>query len=256
MTVNFDLISDLYLESLDGFSWENKATSRFCIIAGNISKDHDVLFEFLEELAKYYDAVFFIDGDHEHDDFNGDFFRSYASLKDNLHEINKVLFLHENIVILNGIALLATNGWTTFNFTNKNQVDETIEFLEARNNVPEEVSNNIFKMAVADQHYMFHSIESCQELEDVKKIVVISNSVPLPRLIMHDEKYNGTILGDIAGNNGITDCLAADTDQKVTSWLFGKYYGDLDFTFNNIRYVNNSFHTTDLKLYHPKIIKI
>ena len=207
MTLNFDLISDLYIDSVDDFTWEGKATSLFCIVAGNISNDHQVLFHFLEYLSQYYEAVFFIDGDLEHDRFDGDFDESYASLRDNIADIPDVFFLHENIVILPNVTFLATNGWTTFDFTSNNEINETMEFLEARNGVPMNVANDIFKLAVTDQHYMYNSIESCQDMPDVGDVIVITNSVPNPDFITHDEDYNGTLLGDVSGNSGLVSCL-------------------------------------------------
>lgn len=256
MTINFDVISDLYLESMEGFSWEGKATSLFCIIAGNISSNHDVLFDFLEYLSQYYEAVFYIDGDLEHDEFNGDFNRSYNSLRDNIDEIKKVVFLHENIVILNGAALLGTNGWTTFDFINESMLDTNIDFLDSRNMVPEHISGEIYRMAITDQHYMFNSVETAQTMADINNLIVVTNSVPKPEFLVHDKEYAGTILGDTAGNNGIVECLQHDTEGKVSTWIFGKYLGDLDYTINGVRYVNNPGKNKETSVYFPKIIKI
>ena len=35
--IGFDVISDLNLKRNDSFNWENKATSLYCILSGNIS---------------------------------------------------------------------------------------------------------------------------------------------------------------------------------------------------------------------------
>jgi len=255
MTINFDLISDLYLHSIDKFSWEGKATSLFCIVAGNISSDHDVLFEFLENISQYYEAVFFIDGDLEHYHYNGDFDKSYASIRENLFEMEKVFFLHENIVILPNVTLLATNGWTTFDFTSNRPVEEILDFMDDRGSVPLDISDKILKLAVTDQHYMLNSVEACQDMEDVTNVIVISNSVPKSEFIVHDDDYDGTILGDMAGNKGIVACLENDTKKKITTWLFGKYPGDVDYTVDGVRFVNNSGQSKDLSIYYPKIIK-
>lgn len=255
MKLNFDLISDLYLDTLEDFTWEGKATSLFCIVAGNISKDHAVLFGFLDYIAQFYEGVFFIDGDLEHDNFNGDFDSSYASLRDNLNDIEGVFFLHENIIILPGITLLATNGWTTFDFTSNNEITETMEFLEARENVPIDTANDIFKLAVTDQHYMYNSIESCQDMDEVTNLIVVTNSVPCPDFITHDDNYDGTLLGDVSGNSGLMDCLSNDPKKKVKTWIFGKYTGDIDYEINGVRFVNNPGLNKDLGIYYPKIIK-
>lgn len=255
MSINFDLISDLHLDTLDDFTWEGKATSLFCIVAGNISASHDVLFGFLETIEHYYEAVFFIDGDLEHEQFDGDFDKSYTSIRDTLEEMERVFFLHENIVILPNATLLATNGWTTFDFTSQHTVDETQDFLEQREGLPIDVSNNIFKLAITDQHYMYNSIESVQEMDEVKNLIVITNSVPCPEFIKHNFDYDGTVLGDTCGNGGIRACLENDLNKKVTTWLFGKYPDDIEYDVDGVRYVSNPGTNKDLDIYYPRIIK-
>lgn len=255
MKLNFDLISDLYLDTLEDFTWEGKATSLFCIVAGNISKDHAVLFGFLDYISQFYEGVFFIDGDLEHDNFGGDFDTSYASLRDNINDIEGVFFLHENIIILPGITLLATNGWTTFDFTTNNEITETMEFLEARNSVPIATANDIFKLAVTDQHYMYNSLESVQDMDEVENLIVVTNSVPCPEFITHDDDYDGTLLGDVSGNSGLLDCLSNDPKKKVKTWIFGKYTGDIDYEIDGVRFVNNPGLNKDPGIYYPKIIK-
>lgn len=252
---DFDLISDLYLETIDGFTWENKATSLFCIVAGNISSNRSVLYDCLEDISQYYEVVFFIDGDLEHDSFNGDFDQSYNDLRVNLTSMKKIVYLHENIIILNNATLLATNGWTTFDFTQKNTLEETIDFLDMRGMVPSKVSDDIFKMAVTDQHYLLNSVEACQTMADCQNLVIVTNSVPLMDFITHDEEYDGTLLGDTAGNTGITSCLKNDLENKTSTWLFGKFPGDLDYNIEGVRYVNNPGKNKDLDMYYPKLIK-
>jgi len=255
MIINFDLISDLYLNDLDDFSWEGKVTSLFCIVAGNISSNHNVLFDFLERISQYYEGVFFIDGDLEHDQFDGDFDQSYQSLRENIENMKTVFFLHENIVMLPGVTLLATNGWTTFDFTSNNNINETMQFLDDRGRIPVDVADQIFKLAVTDQHYMFNSIESCQEMDDIDNIIIVTSSVPFPNFITHDEDYSGTILGDVSGNSGLINCLDNDIKKKVTTWIFGKYTGDVDSTVDGVRYVNNPGLSKEPSIYYPKIIK-
>jgi hypothetical protein len=253
-TINFDLISDLNLDSLTEFSWDGKATSLYCIVAGNVTSNTDTLLEFLTELSTYYEAVFFLDGDLEHAECNGEFDANYKFLADEIELIDKVIYLHENIIIMDGATLLATNGWTTFDFTNPNAIDDNMDFLEAQGVMTETTANEIFKMAITDQHYMYNSIRSCQDIEDCENIVVITNSVPRPEFITHNDDYDGTILGDTAGNNGITSCLKNDTLGKVSTWIFGKYPGELDYEIDGVRYVNNPMIGKDLSFYYPKVI--
>jgi hypothetical protein len=254
MNITFDVISDLHLDSLDNFSWEGKSTSLFCIVAGNISAKRDVLFEFLDEIKDYYEGVFFVDGELEHEEYKDDFETSYRNLEEGIELIDRVVFMHENIVVLNGVTLVATNGWTTFDFSSQAGINANIQFLDERGLVREEHANEIFKMAITDQHYMYNSIQTCQTLEDCENIIVITNTVPIPDLINHKDDYDGTILGDVTGSTGLNDCLTTDRQKKVKTWVFGKFVDELDFNVGNIRYVSNPGKGRSLDTYYPKRI--
>ena len=65
MKIGFDLISDLNLSPNDSFNWENKATSLYCVIAGNISNDIRTIALTLSHLTKFYQGVFYTPGSLE-----------------------------------------------------------------------------------------------------------------------------------------------------------------------------------------------
>ncbi len=253
---NFDIISDLNLNEEDNFSWEGKATSLACIVAGNISCDRDILFSFLKELGNYYAKVFFIDGSLEHQTFGGNFIESYADLSANIDKMENVYFLHESIVIINGITLVSTNGWTTFDFTGKSSIEETIEFLDLKEMMTDSTSYAIRQMSLFDTHYLENSIETCQTITDCKDIVLITSSIPSYDFIKHDHDYEGTILGDVSGNSNIHEVIDLDSENKISSWIFGTYKGDIDSTIDGIRYLNNVRGEKDLSTYYPKILNL
>jgi len=228
----------------------------YCIVAGNITADRTLLFEFLEILQRYYNAVFFVDGDLEHSCYEGNFAASYRNLQEGIGVLDNVLFLHENIVILNNVTLIGANGWTTFDFSNTSTVNLTIDFLTKSNMLTEEYANSIFKLAVSDQHYMYNSIETCQGMKDCKDLLLITNTVPVPDFINHNADFNGTVLGDTTGNNGITGCLSRDKNSKVKTWIFGKFPEDIDCNKDGIRYVSNPGTERDFSTYFPKRIEI
>ncbi len=39
LDIGFDIIGDLNLEPNDSFNWENKPTSLYCVLSGNVSSD-------------------------------------------------------------------------------------------------------------------------------------------------------------------------------------------------------------------------
>jgi UDP-2,3-diacylglucosamine pyrophosphatase LpxH len=126
MTFAFDLISDLHVETWDSFDWAGQPTSPYCVVAGDVSRDHDQVAQTLEHLNNCYAGVFYIDGNDEHRYQLEDLAGSYRSLKNKLKKLDGVVYLQDNVVIINGVAILATNGWWSYDF------DTTINYEESQ----------------------------------------------------------------------------------------------------------------------------
>jgi len=214
-SLSVDLISDLNLTKSDQFDWDGKATSLFCIVAGNISNDINIVKHVLEHLSDRYRGVFFIDGGLEHvilDEYDD----RIAEIKQVCDSINNVVYLHNHVVMLNRVALVAINGW----YGNKTAVTaDDDEFLE------------IFRMS--DVSYLSTTIQKLQEVEDVERIVVVSNSVPSEVLTFNNSKVK------YPGQLGPAVSLLFDRESKVSQWLFGSDTISVDTVINSRLYVNN-----------------
>jgi hypothetical protein len=214
MNFGFDLISDLYLEENDTFDWTDKPTSLYCIVAGNISSSLSILQTTLLHLSRVYQGVFYIDGSLEHPDLfdRDDRTRLLGKLCDS---INNVVYLHNNVVIVDGIALVGVNGWYGNSITSTD--DEKFHVKSYR---------------FDDIVYLEKTIERLQLHVDVKKMIVISNSIPDERMLFGESTVFD---GDITPSH----TLVNDTEHKVCSWLFGSHKKIVDVTFDNINYLNN-----------------
>jgi hypothetical protein len=231
MTFGFDVISDLHLTANDKFSWEGKATSLYCIIPGNISNDTNVIREVLTELSRYYNGIFYIDGSLEH---NGDLSNYIAKTRELTllcKNIRNSVYLHTNVVIVDGVALLGLNGWYG-NYTPKNHED----------------SVDYTKYSFDDIAYLKYSIEKLQLHVDVRRVIVISNSVPTEKL------YYSEMPVDLNHHASPNSMLEFDTEKKITDWVFGTYNKIVDTTINGINYVNNPCYNR--KPYYAKRINI
>jgi hypothetical protein len=116
MSFAFDLISDLHVETWDQFDWHHQATSPVCIVAGDIARDRDTVTRTLRHLGKCYQAVFYIDGNDEHYNYLEDLGSSYSDLVRRIKRIPNIVYLQDNVVIVDGVAILGTNGWFGFDF--------------------------------------------------------------------------------------------------------------------------------------------
>lgn len=252
MDLAFDLLSDLHLDSWPGkFDWTHRATSPYCILAGDVASDRRLLLQTLKHLGQCYRAVFYIDGNEEHSHYWGRLSQSYQHLEQRIKNIPNVVYLQDNVVIINGVAILATNGWWGFDFDEHQDVDAVIawyqqkwqEMVDRNPQYPASVSERditwIIKSAVNDAAYMTKSIRRLQTHGDVKKIIMVTHSVPLPELITHDIHLTGDPRFSTMGNSYMRDAPASDIAKKIHTWCFGHYHLGVDRVVNGIRYVNN-----------------
>lgn len=215
MQASFDIISDLNLTAEDSFSWDGKATSLYCIIPGNISKDKSVVQATLTHLSKVYHGVFYIDGGLEHEDL-ADHHKRVNEITKLCKIFKNVVYLHNNVVVVDGIALVGCNGWYG-NYHPKDSIDEIrCEMLYHE-----------------DLGYVGSTVEKLQLHVDVKKIVMVSNSVPAREL------YYGET-PDLLNDLGPCAAIMHDTESKISHWVFGNYEKDVDTMKSGIHYVNNS----------------
>jgi len=214
MDISFDIISDLNLSEDDKFDWDDKVTSLFCIVAGNISDDLKIIQKTLTHLSTLYQGVFYIDGALENTDLE-----LRNQLVSELHKIcksiNNTVYLHNNIIIFNGVAIIGMNGW----YGNHNEYTLSDNFA-------------IESMRRDDLVYLYNTIKRLQIHVDVKNIIVVSNSVPDKKLYFHEmDGFIDDISPSIA--------LKPDTEKKVRTWVFGTYNKMVDTNIDGVNYVSN-----------------
>jgi predicted phosphodiesterase len=260
MTFVFDLISDLHIDTWGDFTWESQATSPVCIVAGDIGRNRPDVLKVLHHLGQCYQAVFYIDGNDEHSGRLDSVGKSYLDLARKIDKIPNVVYLQDNMVVADGVAILGTNGWCAFDF------DPSIDSAAAETrcqeeyDVTEDVTRKLAKMAATDAAYMMNSVKRLQTHRDVKKIIMVTHFVPDPALIAHDIDLAGTMRFNVMGNRYMMQALAADTENKIDTWCFGHYHGSVDQTRSRVRFVNNCRGRSDApyaqQVYYPKRVVV
>lgn len=260
--LSIDLISDLHVETWnEQFDWSGQPTSPSCIVAGDVAHDPKNLQNTLSNLAGSYQTVFYIEGNEEHK-------HSWIDIQDNVTEIKRicksipnVIYLHSNVVIANGIAVVGTNGWWTWDF------DDRIDSMQSRQWFADVypganlgTTYDIDVQASVDVEYLYSAVESLQSRKDVEKIIVVSHTVPNYNFVKHDLSLQDTHRINVLGNSYIQTVLLADTERKISHWCFGHYHGQVDQTVHGVRYVTNprGRGDTDFKqsVYFPKRIEL
>ena len=213
--IGFDVLGDLNLLPEDSFNWENKASSLYCIVSGNISSDLRTILQTLAHLGTCYQGVFFVPGTLE--------YKTATTIQSRTEElmnltlpIPNVCILHHHVVMIDGIAIIGANGWANADTDNL-----TLE------NLMEAASRE------EDTTYLYKSIEKLQRHLDITKVIVVTNAVPHPDLYFKETPEV------TAAQTPLHVALKIDTEHKVTHWVFGTYDKIVDTHLGNVNYVNN-----------------
>ena len=260
MTFAFDLISDLHIETWTEFDWTGQATSPYCVVAGDVCRDRGVLVDVLTHLGQCYAAVFYIDGNDEHRYYLEDLGGSYQDLTRRISKIPNVVYMQDNVVIVNGVAILATNGWWCYDFDPNIEVAQSVEWYYQKNQITLSAANNINGVAYHDAVYLINSVAKLQTHPDVHSIVIVTHTLPAPWIIDHDLELVDTWRFNCMGNRHLLTTLDEDTENKIKTWCFGHYHKSVDRDFSGVRFVNNCRGRGDTEYhqmaYYPKRIEI
>lgn len=227
MEIGFDLISDLYLQPDESFNWENKATSLYCLLAGNVCSDLRTLHQTLAHLSHYYQGIFYVPGTLEYTDADSIEKRT-KEIHAIINKLPKVAFLDHHVVILDGIAIVGANGWAV-----------------------DDIQNEHYQHKVKDIAYLSHSVQKLQKHLDVNNILLLTNAVP--KLDLYYKENPPNYEDDI----WLEMCLAHDTERKIKVWCYGTSSITTDTVLgeHSINFINNSF-AKKIKPYWPKRVNI
>ncbi len=260
MTFAFDLISDLHIETWDKFDWTGQATSPVCVIAGDIARTTDLTVDTLKHLGECYQAVFYIDGNDEHRWGLDDLDQNYKELSNKIARIRNVVFLRENVVVINGVAIVGANGWWSYDFDLNIDAEQCKLSVQNTYKITGKAIDNISSAGYNDAAYLISSIKKLQTHPDVRSIVVVTHTVPAPWLIEHDIELSDSWRFNTTGNPHLELALNEDSENKIHTWCFGHYHQPVDRIANGIRYTNNCRGRGDTEWcqrpYYPKRIEI
>jgi hypothetical protein len=240
MQFSFDLISDLHSDTWENdIDFKHKPTSLYCVVAGDVSEDRKHLVKTLTHLGQCYQAVFYIDGNSEHRHQLSTLGTSYRDLSRQIDAIPNVVYLQDNVIVIDGLAILGTNGWWGFNFDHGIDPEQSASWYQDKENLDTMAIHNIKRASTTDANYMIASVKRLQTHRDISGIVMVTHTVPDPALIAHDVDLEGSMRFNVMGNRFMRNALSQDTESKIKTWCFGHYHGQIDQTRNGIRYVNN-----------------
>jgi hypothetical protein len=238
--IGFDVIGDLNLEPNDSFNWNDKPTSLYCILTGNISSDMRTVTQTLVHLSQYYQGVFFVPGILEYETAGGDINKRTSELVSLAQKVPNIVILHHNIVIVDGIGVIGSNCWETAHEPGTSISIDDLKFNQYR---------------LDDMGFLHNTIEKLQRHLDVKKMIIVTNGVP------NKNCYFGEAPDYVETQTPLDTVLNADSEGKVTHWVYGSYDKPVQATLilprkDDIQAVSNPIEGKNVKLFNPKRITI
>jgi predicted phosphodiesterase len=260
MSFSFDLISDLHIESWPNFNWANQATSPYCVVAGDVARDPVLVAQTLQHLGNCYAGVFYIDGNEEHRYKLDNLTESYEELGLAIGRIPNVVYMQNNVVITNGVALLAANSWWTYEFDPSTDPEQSLEWYRDYVGISRDHAYEIRDRAICDAKYLIDSVRRLQTHQDVKRIVLLTHTLPNPVFVAHDPDIAGTWRYNSMGNHLVDRVFVEDSENKIHDWVFGHYHRPVHQTLNGVNYVSNPRGRGDTPwcqpAYYPKKITV
>lgn len=262
--MNFDLISDLHIDQWSDdkqINFKGLGTSLTCVVAGDVSQNIKQTRDFLYKLAdSAYQAVIFIDGNHEHRadyesiEKNCEWFERELSRKSN------ITYLWDSTCVFGSTAFIGANGWWTYDY-----LEPVVSRLECINSfcqhedLSDEIALEIWDHAVENSEFLVNIIKDFNKTDIIKKIVIVTHTLPNKNLIEPLSSMTISSLGKLH-NSLIQDMMIHDTNKKINAWCFGHYHGEaVDTTIDDVRYISNPRGTpqdTIFPIYYPKLVTL
>lgn len=239
MTFVFDLVSDLHVKPEDDFNWEGQPTALYCIVAGDISDDRQTTLRTLRHLSQFYLGTFFIDGNEEHRRHYDSLGQSYDDLVEEIQKMPGVIYLHNNVVVVDGIAFVAANGWWCYNFNPELDTADALEWFCNYIGISQDAAIDVMSRGYHDAAYLKHTVAKLQRHPDIKKIVMITHTLPTTELSNHDNDLVNDLRYNCLGNNHLIESLKDDDANKIAMWCFGHYHMPIDREIDGVQFISN-----------------
>jgi hypothetical protein len=164
------------------------------------------------------------------------------------------------VVIINGVAILGTNAWWTYDFDPDLDFEQSVEFIQNHSSITNSSARNITGIAYHDAAYLVNSVRKLQTHQEVGAIVVVTHTVPAPWIVSHDLDLTDHWRFNAMGNSYINQAIDEDTENKIKTWCFGHYHKPVDQNYAGIEWISNprGRGNTDWcqPVYYPRRIEI
>jgi hypothetical protein len=150
------------------------------------------------------------------------------------------VLLHHNVVLVDGVAVIGSNCWENAHEPGKSISIDELKYYQYR---------------MDDMGFLHQTIDKLQRHVDVKHIIIVTNAVP------NVNCYFGQIPEYTPMQIPLDTILNADTESKVSHWVYGSYGKPVEATLlvprkNDIIAITNPLVEKSVKNFYAKRISI
>lgn len=262
--MDFDLISDLHIDRWnkeEQIDFNGLGTSLTCVVAGDVSQDLTVTRDFLYKLAdSAYQAVIFIDGNHEHKPTYTDINANCEWIEKELGKKSNITYLWDSTCVFGSTAFIGANGWWTYDY-----LEPLVSRLDCmdgfcyRENFPNSTAIEIWDAAIENSEFLCNIVTEFNKSDIINEIVMVTHTLPRKDLFEPASTMTVADLGKMY-NSTIEDVFKHDTGKKISTWCFGHYHSAaIDKTMDGVRYVSHPRGAPEdsiFPVYYPKLITL
>ena len=258
--MQFDLISDLHVEHWPEdkqIQWAGLGTSLIAVIAGDVSRDLTLAYKTIVNISQHYRHVIYLDGNHEHAG-RGAINSRRADIAEMFRKYKNITYLFRDSVVLDDTAFIGCNGWYSYDLCEPMMSKQECFHRLVDSGKDQDLLFEQWEMAMEDAEHMSRRISMCTKDPSIKKIVLVTHTIPNNKLAMMPDSNSIHTMGE-QGSTFLESVTAHDTNNKTKVWAFGHLHVPMDRMIDGIRYVSNPrgipAHTMSQPLYYPKCIK-
>ena len=232
----YDIVSDLHIDQWNPsigskhpcgvvknfpMNFEKKnPDSNILVVAGDISDNLDVSLSYLDQISVYYDKVLFVDGNHEHV-HNYPYLFSSEYIYDKLKKLNndKLIYLAKNHYVHKDTVFLGVCGWWDYLDDDEESKQESLDYFkewipEFTKNQNQIFINSVLSKSIEEMEYLHKWINVYENNPSIKKIVVVTHTIPHPRFCEDTHMREGC-------NSKFFKFFDHKKYSKLSTWIFG-----------------------------------
>jgi len=265
--LSFDLWSDLHCETDKDANALNIGVlqeSDIAIVAGDMAHHPDLSMDIIEDFAKYYDHVLFVDGNGELKDPLVDPNNNFSiisveqKMRDRAKNIPNAHYLNDSPFTIGDTVFIGANGHWDYRsggrgVTPKAAKDWNAAVINERFNTDGyDVVRQFCDTAARDVGALVQQVKDLTANTYIKTIIPVIHTVPLQRLLTSVPKGAHPFANAIMCNTEMARILDADTQNKIKTWLFGHQHAPVDENINGVRFVANPMgYPSETKVMYP-----